>query len=229
MNAAMKVRKLLAPAPSIFAALVEEAITMHRDASPRFGDNRDNKLSASAYLRDALRNGKTTVEKLRKLRALLDQEPDAHPWINTLLDAVYRGATATDGSANLHPVVANLHMLIRADITPVLVEAMQFGTTALELVALAVLRATEEKPETFGAIEDQAAHDDQLRQRQARLTALYAEIPGAAMAEQQITLHHQGGDLWRLTYRWRGEDTGVGYSPDAASGAALVEDLLSTP
>jgi hypothetical protein len=224
MSATMRRIREAATSASPFERCVRECAELDRriTARARFGDARDEKLSKDAYLREALANGKTNVPKLRKLAALLDSEREEdHRWIDAFTAGVRAGVGRTDGGTNLRPVTGNLHMLMGAspeEFVNVLVDAMMHGTTALELVALAVLQVAESTPDAFGTIDDWDAHHARVKADRERRETLLAEIPGST-AMTDVARHHAGDGLWRLTYRWQGEDTGI----DIGRPEALVQ------
>lgn len=215
-----------------FAQLVEEALAMTRAsrAVKKFGDERDGKLSRQTYLKIACRNGNTDPAKLRKLDALLAQDEASHPWINKLLHGTRRVAEATraDQGCALHPPSSNLHMLLgpgdqSIDFTNLLMETMQYASTPLEIVALGVLQATERRPDAFGIIDDPEAHEQQASASAARWLELMEEIPQAATYEDYaITWLDAKAGTAQLTFRWKGEDTGI----SAGDPEALVLEVL---
>jgi hypothetical protein len=212
-----------------FVQAVEEAVAIEREwakiATPRYpGTNRDAKLEREAYLDEALRNARTTVAKLRKTHALLAQTTE-HPAVDAFVAAVYKAVL--DATVSRPPMGGLQNLLPHGpDLTAVLIEGLQHGANAQELIALAVWRVTEEHPDTFGWVTDWDAHDAHLAELRARHAALTAAIPGAAR-EDRDAVHYEwidpGAGLARATYRWRGKDTGVSVGAPATLVAFVAQ------
>ena len=133
MKTVTEKRNALTHESSRYEALVNEALDIHRalSSATQFGDAKDLKLSPQAYLAEALKNARTTSEKLREVEKRLARDQEKHPHIDRFIDGVYQGAVATDGSCNLRPVSGNLHMAGRfslAEFTNVVIEAMRYQT-----------------------------------------------------------------------------------------------------
>ena len=202
-------------------------------ATVRFSDARDEKLSAKAYLQEALRNGRTTVDKVRKVEKLLSHEGAVHPWIDRFVGNAFEQMVATrvDRGAMLRPAMANLHMVLGASIDQfvyLLTETLMYGTTPLELMALAALRAIEAQPDAFGVIDDFDAHmaagEENYRAFRAACTRI---LDTAKMEDMHLVPFNAGESLYKLTFKWNGTDTGIGIgSPEAA--AQLVAKVASS-
>lgn len=215
--------------PTPFQEAVAEGVRISKamQAATQFGDSRDQKLSAKAYLEEALYNGRTSVAKLRKLEKVLSQEGAVTPWISRFLGNAFElmVATRVDRGAMLRPACANLHMVLgtsQDQVVYLLTEGMVYGTNPLELMALAALRATEAQPDAFGSIDDYDKHMSEGEENYRAFRAACARVQESASAEDFfiVPVDAQQG-LARVTYRWKGENTGiVAFRPDA--GADLI-------
>lgn len=217
-------------AKSEFELKVEEAREIYAQLTEqvKLGDARDEKLSARGYLEEALRIGNTTVAKLRDLHKRL-QPLDQHPWIASFVSEVQRRAEAVrlEDGCTLRPPTANFHTLLGRGGAPatqlvnVTAEAMQYGTTVSELVALGSWLAVENAPESFGAVDDWGAHAVRLEQLQRRLEALSAEIRECA-TQRDLAFEwvDERNSIARVCYAWQGRSTGIGLG--VPNGAQLL-------
>jgi hypothetical protein len=215
--------------PDKFAALVDEALKLYRAIyiSNSYGDARDEKLSASGYLKEALHNARTTLKKIEELDKVVEQLPpddatynDMHRFIGT----VYAGAIATryDKGCALRPVVGNLHRMVGGDpqaYVNVIVASNALGSNPFELVALAAYRATRDHPENFGNIDDWDKHHAALATKQARLDELYTRIAD----EWRAADLEFGSDGTTITLKYEGVTLPV--APPNTLGARLCEAL----
>ena len=197
--------------------------------SPKFDTHhasvpRNRKLTAAAFLREALKNGNTTVVKVRKLSKRLAAAPD-HPTIDTFLAAVVRGcvATRTDEGALFHAppaghLVGLLPLQDHQQFLNLLMEAQVAGTNVLELVAAGVQRAIDTAPpDVWGTAESLDEERLKAEERAALWAALKKELRAAATAEDmRLDWVEESKSLALITYKWRGAPTTVGVGePDA--------------
>jgi len=214
-----------------FAELVDEALPLYHElnAPGPFGDDRDEKLSAEAYLREALSNARTDQKKIEALDKVVAKLPeDGNKHLLQFVANVQRQAEATrpqDG-VDLRPVTGNLHYFVGLDTAAfvgVIVEANAIGSNPLELVALAALRATRDSPESFGGIEDWDKHHAAIEQKRGRLAALYQRI-AENWRDAPIEFDQIGGDGRALILvKFRGVT--VPAAPPAALGERLCAAL----
>lgn len=200
------VAKLRATATGGLAAAVERALALveAREAGPKFGDARDEKLSAKAYLAQGLANARTTPEKLRELAAQIEQvHPEQRQHLDALRGAAHKAAVSVrvDDGCALDPPSQNLHHLARMNaekFTLCLVEIMQVGARPLDIVALAVLDATTAHPEAFGRIDDREAEAEKDREV---ATALEAIGRAWEKADAEFELLDEKTGAGRLVFR----------------------------
>lgn len=216
---------------SQFDALVYEALPLYRelnDGGARFGDDRDQKLSAEAYLKEALTNapkGGMTLAEVQKLDKLVASLPEKeNEQLLAFVGNATRQAAATrmDQGVNLRPPTLNLHVILNRpsqDFVMLLVQASMAGTNPLQLVALAALRATRGRPDAFGRIDDY----DERERTAARLNSLLAQI---RESWQQGTLEYGPmGDDSRVLVSVRVGDAVVPVAPLDSLGERLCAAL----
>ena len=166
-----------------FTDLLREAVKTSRDLA-RLEDRAYYKLSAQAFVRDAIRNARTTPEKVAALRKTLDEDGG-----RTLREAVaclrrmqkfITEDTCTRAPASVH----RLSFLDPRDLAAA--EVVSIGETGLlELFAVAATIAAEQHPEAFGQNEDWPAWERRCAEvRERRIVLL-----------QRIEREHGGDDL----------------------------------
>jgi hypothetical protein len=225
-----------------FPAMAAEAEAVCREqstASAKFDAHhasapRDTKQTKPAFLRDACRNGKTSVDKLRKLqKALAAEPPESRARIDVFVATVARRCSATrfdEGYLGEPPKGNLIALLPRPDhqaFPNFMIETQMCGTSPLECVALGVLLAADTAPpEAWGTADDLDEEKAKAEERSVRLDALIEALAAAWTAEDtefQLT-NPQTGDgrlVWRLAPT-------VSVYPLPAGARALVEHLAAS-
>ncbi len=224
-----------------YEELVTEAVALHRELLALSGEPLANhhsalrsneKLTASAFLREALRIGKTTEEKLDEFKAAIDANPELYLHVRALVGETGRRAAETrvDKGALSYPPATNLVELLprgaeQVDILHAMVECQQVGATIYMAMALGVLIATRTASKTFGTVDDLDVQRTRAEQLQAKLREVCERIPEVATTRWKWT--NESKSLATITYTWQGADTGVAVGPRAGSGMRLVEHVSS--
>lgn len=217
-----------------FRAAVLEAVRLQQEANRvlRKGDARDEKLSARAYLNEALRNARTDTTKLRKLQQRL-KGTDGHDMLDALIANAYARMVATrvDKGCDLRPPCQNLHLVVgihKADMSTLLMEAMMAGTSPLECVALAALLATTDAPDAFGHIDDFDAHESRQKDQMLAFEAACRAIRDlATMNDFEMTPVDPTKSIYRMTFKWNNMDTGIGIGAADASQRLVSHAVVS--
>lgn len=216
-----------------FERLVDEALEIYRSihaAGTHYGDARDEKLSARGFLNEALKNARTTRQKIEELDKVVAKLPeDGNQELFRFLSTTQRQAEATrmDQGVSLRPVVGNLHRMVGGDpaaYVGVIVQSNALGSNPFEIVALAALRATRDHPDNFGSIDDWDKHHAAQEERQARLNELYAQI-AEAWKEAPIEFDQIGAD-GRALISIKCRDITMPVAPPATLGERLCMALI---
>lgn len=222
--------------PSSFAAALDEALALFRElheAGSAYGDARDEKLSAQAFLAEALEFAGMTEREAEALDKKVWQAA-ASKHLQHFVTQVGKQAVATqaDQGATLRPPTGNLHTFMghgREERTQgfinLLVEASMLGTNPPQLVAVAALRATREAPDAFGKIEDWDKHHAALAAKGERLDALYRQM-AENWNQADIQLHDIDKD-GRARVSIRANDATVPVVPLESLGERLCAQLAS--
>jgi len=214
----------LKAAGSTFEGAVENALRLLKARErPKFHDARDEKLSAKAYLAQALENARTTAEAVRELRAKVDRTPEAWPYLGALRgEACRRSAELrADHGCDLDPST-NALALLGGNIerlTLCHVDCIQLGTNVLQVLALGVLDAVERHPDNFGLIESR----EEEKRKDAEVEAALAAIDTAwTLDDCRWSLIDEARGIGQLKLAWRGESADVNAFPREGSGGRLV-------
>lgn len=169
-------RKLkLKPKGVAFADLVREAVEVTREL--RALDNvAASKLTAEAYLRDAMRIAQTTSERLAKLRSELER-PTGHNTFEAA--ATLRRMVAAIRSSNWPRPPRELRRLNFLTTPETVAELAALGSSTFELFALGVQIAAEKHSADFGNCEDGDGYDRRLLDLAMRRDELYRQIENA--------------------------------------------------
>lgn len=217
---------------SAFQKAVDEALQYYREvtAPGPFGphDGRAHKLNPQAWLSKALDNARTDEAALRKLEKVL--EGAELPTVTAFLGICYERFTSTGPESPSEPPKSNLGALWgggsehrQMQMVALLVECATIGSNPLQLVALASLRATRERPDAFGQIDDLDAHRRKLDEQERHLQELYQRVAESWTHEDvSFELVDARRGLGRLVVRIRPE---VSVHPLETFGQRLVEAM----
>jgi hypothetical protein len=131
------------------------------------------KLSAAAFLREAIRIADTQPERLRELREKI-YDPENPMWFEA--KAALRRMVVSFRSPNWAGPSRELRRYNFLLTGETLSEVVALGSSTFELAALAVLITTEEHPDAFGKCEDLVAHEKKLMALALRRDELYQQI-----------------------------------------------------
>jgi len=162
--------KLKLKANGAFATLVHECAEITKEL--RAHDTLAAcKLSAPAFLREALRIAGITEQRLGEVEEKLS---DPLRWFEAR--AVIRRLTAAFASVNWVAPSAEIRRYNWAMTAEALAEIVAVGSSTFEIAALAAKHAMEKYPESFGSCTDLAAHQKRLVELTLRRDELRHQI-----------------------------------------------------
>lgn len=145
------------------ACAAEQALRLH---------TADRRLSAAAYLDEALRVADSTPEALADLEAKLTTATADLSGIRVYLKAIER--MISDGRVPQPPLNMKRAAFPGRDCAAR--ELLAFGANVFELWALAALRVAAKRPEAFGPVEDLAGYEAKEAALKAWREALFQRI-----------------------------------------------------
>jgi len=218
----MKKIAMRKPKPKLDGALAEivaECVAIEQERKAR-----DTlaawKLSASAFLREAIRIADTTPERLRSLREKIF-DPENPIWFEA--KAALRRMVVSIRSPNWPGPSRELRRYNFLLTEESLGEVVALGSSTFELAALAVLICAEEHPDAFGTCEDLVAQDTKLMELALRRDELYKLIETQYTADDLLIGTPDGKGHSVVSYKMSGGAVPLG--PNA--GERLVNFMLS--
>lgn len=166
-----------------FAELVREAAKIEREIQ-QLSSLGGQKLTAAAFLREAMEVARIDAARLKKLRSQI--EGGASPGIHDVVATLRRMVRAAR-SAN-YPAPPRTMRPLRYMMTPdATAELAKLGASAFDLFALAALIAAEKYPDEFGEAESSDQHNARLLELTLKRDQLFARI-GASYRPDDLLL-----------------------------------------
>lgn len=153
---------ILTKKKSQFTELLEEAVAVTVEMEAL---DRNHRLSASAFLREAIKLANTTRERLDALQKIIDERPGFEQTKGFLMSL----SRTLEHCSRPFPDTKRMG---HAGLESATAELGTGGYTAMEAQCLAVQRLIDWYPETFGIVDDPEGHAKKvkaLRDRHARL------------------------------------------------------------
>lgn len=202
--------------------VVAEAIAVVR-ALRALDERASVKLSAGAFIRDALTYANTTREKTTTLRQTLEGDPTRFPrtW------AFMRQAQIFIAGPNCHNPprdVGRLRFLGAEAATP---ELATVGSHPMEAFALAVVIATDRHPEAFGSNEDWQGTERKRADLREKRTVLLQRIEQEATPADLQIIEGTACSLCARRHDIGYTVSGGAVVPGPGSGERLIEYLIT--
>ncbi len=219
---------------SDFNELLREALALEKEirAHQALG-YKAQKLSAKAFLREALQNAGKSEKQIRALWQTLEEKRQIllNIWsFITALKQNFAGQQEMGAIGCLDPPRENLVSFApNRDMTALLVELSTLGGawSVLDLVAVATLWAMEECPEAFGAIEDSLLQNgERWNVKHQRHSELLEKIP-KEFTPEDLSYLDIGGGLCKVAFRVSAGE--VPLHPTLNAGERLVSWLMQHP
>ena|SRR5258708_887860 len=207
---------------SEFNALLKKALQVEREHQ-KLTSLSGQKLTAKAYLAEALKNARCTEKDLLRLRKEFE-DPDG-PGLEAAQFALKKMITAIKSPNWPWPPAQPAKLRYLGVSEAVLAELAPLRTGPMQLFALAVQRATELHPEVFGEIESSEAWKRRVEQLKRERIDLYARIATAYSQDDILVDDLDATGRARVAFRLSGG--AVPIYPKENAGERLTAWLLA--
>jgi len=209
---------------SPFDALKQEALAVARRLSVLDSNTAASRLTPEAFLKEVMAlDDKITLKSIAKLRKALQR--NSPPNLTHSNASLRRMVSALKGPEMRRPPPAKYQerTLRWLNTEPSIVELTRFGSSPLELFAVAVQIAGEYHPEVFGRRQSSAEIDNELATLKAKLNELTKKLATDVTAAD-LNIPDNGTDP--VTFACAPE---VPLAPRHSAGERLIAHLMARP